>query len=326
MKLQQLRYLCETAHQNMNLSRAAKTLHTSQPAISKQIQMLEEELGVDIFLRNGKRVVSITQPGKLIIETATRMLRDADNLKKIAQEFSNEASGTLTIATTHTQARYALPPVIQRFTARYPKVKLILRQGNPVQIATLVSSGEADIAIATEAIEHFHELVMLPCYQWNHCVVVPPKHPLLKQKKLTLAAINQFPIITYDFAFTGRSKINQAFADQGLEPNVVLTAIDSDVIKTYVELGLGVGILANMAFDAKRDKQLRAIDASHLFEPSTTRIGISRNSYLRGYVYDFIEMFAPHLNHAAVQAKLEGGKTGLPETNQEAAPNPSRAK
>lgn len=326
MKLQQLRYLCETAHQGMNLSKAAKTLHTSQPAISKQIQMLEEELGVDIFLRNGKRVVSITQPGKLIIETATRMLRDADNLKKIAQEFSNEASGTLTIATTHTQARYALPPVIQRFTVRYPKVKLILRQGSPVQIATLVSSGEADIAIATEAIEQFHELVMLPCYQWNRCVVVPPRHPLLKQKKLTLAAINQFPIITYDFAFTGRSKINQAFADQGLEPNVVLTAIDSDVIKTYVELGLGVGILANMAFDAKRDKHLRAIDASHLFESSTTRIGISRNSYLRGYVYDFIEMFAPHLHHANVQAKLESGKTDLSPQHQEAALNPSRAK
>ncbi len=305
MKLQQLRYLCETAEHGMNLSRAAKNLHTSQPAISKQIQMLEQELGVDIFLRNGKRIVKITPPGQLIIRTATRMLRDADNLKKIAQEFTNEAGGTLTIATTHTQARYSLPPVIKRFTARYPKVKLILRQGSPVQIATLVTSGEADIAIATEAIEQFHELVMLPCYQWNRCVVVPPKHPLLKLKKLTLEAINQYPIITYDFAFTGRSKINQAFASRGLEPNVVLTAIDSDVIKTYVELGLGIGILANMAFDAKRDKNLRAIDASHLFEPSTTRIGISRNNFIRSYIYDFIEMFAPHLNHDSVQAKLD---------------------
>lgn len=289
----------------MNLSRAAKNLHTSQPAISKQIQMLEDELGVDIFLRNGKRIVKITPPGQLIIKTATRMLRDADNLKKIAQEFTNEAGGTLTIATTHTQARYSLPPVIKRFTARYPKVKLILRQGSPVQIATLVTSGEADIAIATEAIEQFHELVMLPCYQWNRCVVVPPKHPLSKLKKLTLEAINQYPIITYDFAFTGRSKINQAFASRGLDPNVVLTAIDSDVIKTYVELGLGIGILANMAFDAKRDKNLRAIDASHLFEPSTTRIGISRNNYIRSYIFDFIEMFAPHLNQESVQAKLD---------------------
>jgi len=309
MKLQQLRYLCETANHNMNLSRAAKNLHTSQPAISKQIQLLEEELGVDIFLRNGKRIVRITPPGEQIIKIATRMLRDADNLKRIAQEFTDEAGGTLTIATTHTQARYALPPVIKQFTARYPKVRLILRQGNPMQISSLVSSGEADIAIATEAIEHFQELVMLPCYEWNRCVVVPPKHPLLKLKKLTLEAINQYPIITYDFAFTGRSKINQAFARKGLEPNVVLTAIDSDVIKTYVELGLGIGILANMAFDAKRDKQLKSIDASHLFEPSTTRIGISRNSYIRGYVFDFIEMFAPHLDHAAIQAKLKNYQT-----------------
>jgi LysR family cys regulon transcriptional activator len=310
MKLQQLRYLCETANHNMNLSRAAKNLHTSQPAISKQIQLLEEELGVEIFLRNGKRIVRITPPGEQIIKIATRMLRDADNLKRIAQEFTDEAGGTLTIATTHTQARYALPPVIKRFTTRYPKVKLILRQGNPMQISSLVSSGEADIAIATEAIEHFQELVMLPCYEWNRCVVVPPKHPLLKLKKLTLEAINQYPIITYDFAFTGRSKINQAFANKGLEPNVVLTAIDSDVIKTYVELGLGIGILANMAFDAKRDKNLKSIDASHLFEPSTTRIGISRNSYIRGYVFDFIEMFAPHLDHATIQAKLKNPQTG----------------
>ena len=314
MKLQQLRYLCEAAHQDMNLSKAAKNLHTSQPAISKQIQMLEEELGVDIFLRNGKRIVKITPPGQLIIQTAIRMLRDADNLKKIAQEFSNEAGGTLTIATTHTQARYSLPLVIKRFTARYPKVKLILRQGSPMQIAALVTSGEADIAIATEAIEQFQELVMLPCYEWNRCIIVPPKHPLLKLKKLTLEAINQYPIITYDFAFTGRSKINQAFANRGLEPNVVLTAIDSDVIKTYVELGLGVGILANMAFDAKRDKHLRSIDASHLFESSTTRIGISRNSYIRGYIFDFIEMFAPHLDHASIQAKLESSKSGGAES------------
>ncbi|PTQ78472.1 LysR family cys regulon transcriptional activator [Nitrosomonas oligotropha] len=313
MKLQQLRYLCETANQDMNLSRAAKNLHTSQPAISKQIQLLEEELGVDIFLRNGKRIVKITPPGQLIIKTAVKMLRDADNLKKIAQEFTNEAGGTLTIATTHTQARYSLPPVIKRFTARYPKVKLILRQGSPVQIAALVTSGEADIGIATEALEQYKELVMLSCYQWNRCIIVPPKHPLLKLKKLTLEAINRYPIITYDSAFTGRSKINQAFASCGLEPNVVLTAIDSDVIKTYVELGLGVGILANMAFDAKRDKTLRSIDASHLFEPSTTRIGISRNSYIRGYILDFIEMFAPHLDHASIQSKLERGKSADPE-------------
>jgi LysR family cys regulon transcriptional activator len=304
MKLQQLRYLCEVANHGLNLSKAAEFLHTSQPGISKQIRLLETELGVDIFVRNGKRVVETTPPGRAILEIAERMLKDAKNLKQVGQEFANEASGSLTIATTHTQARYALPPAIKDFTLRYPKVKLILRQGSPTQIAELVSSGVADIAIATEAIELFNELVMLPCYQWNRCIVVPPRHPLLKLKVLTLEAIAAYPIITYDFAFTGRSRINQAFDAKGLVPNVVLTAIDADVIKTYVELGLGIGILAQMAFEPKRDKHLRSIDASHLFEPSTTRIGISRNSYLRGYVYDFIEIFSPHLDRATVTAAM----------------------
>ena len=284
MKLQQLRYLCEVANQGLNLSKAAETLHTSQPGISKQIRLLETELEVDIFVRNGKRVVNVTPPGRAILEIAERMLRDARNLKQVGQDYANEATGSLTIATTHTQARYALPPAIKHFTARYPKVKLILRQGNPTQISELVTSGDADIAIATEAIELFDELVMLPCYQWNRCIIVGPRHPLLKLDVLTLEAIAQYPIITYDFAFTGRSKINQAFDAKGLVPNVVLTALDADVIKTYVELGLGIGILAQMAFEPKRDKHLRSIDASHLFAPSTTRIGISRNSYLRGYV------------------------------------------
>ena len=305
MKLQQLRYLCEAANQSLNLSKAAKKLHTSQPAISKQIQQLEDELGVLIFIRNGKRIVQVTPQGQTIIQIARKILQETENMKKAAQEYTHEGGGSLTIATTHTQARYALPPIIKRFTALHPKVRLILRQGSPTQISELVTSGEADIAIATEAIEHFQELIMLPCYQWNRCVVVPPDHPLLTKKTLTLKAISQHPIITYDFAFTGRSKINQAFEREGLTPNVVLTAIDSDVIKTYVELGLGIGILAKMAFDPKRDQQLKAIDASHLFEPSTTRIGISRNSYLQGFVFDFIEMFAPHLNKATVKSKLK---------------------
>lgn len=305
MKLQQLRYLCEVANQGLNLSKAAEMLHTSQPGISKQIRLLETELEVDIFVRNGKRVVNVTPPGQAILEIAERMLRDARNLKQVGQDYANEATGSLTIATTHTQARYALPSAIKHFTARYPKVKLILRQGNPTQISELVTSGDADIAIATEAIELFDELVMLPCYQWNRCIIVGPRHPLLKLDVLTLEAIAQYPIITYDFAFTGRSKINQAFDAKGLVPNVVLTALDADVIKTYVELGLGIGILAQMAFEPKRDRHLRSIDASHLFAPSTTRIGISRNSYLRGYVYDFIEMFSPHLSHAVVKAAMK---------------------
>jgi LysR family cys regulon transcriptional activator len=300
MKLQQLRYVCEVARQSLNLSNAAEALHTSQPGISKQIRSLEEELGVNIFVRHGKRVVAVTEPGKAILDIAQRMLKDVESLKQVGEEFTEEDNGRLTIATTHTQARYALPNVVHRFTRRYPAVRLSLRQGSPTQISEMVTSGEADIAIATEAIDQYEDLVMLPCYKWNRCVLVQPGHPLLKVRKLTVEAIAAFPIITYDFAFTGRSRINQAFSAKGLTPNVVLTAIDADVIKTYVELGLGVGIVAMMAYDPKRDTHVRAIDASHLFEPSTTRIGIRKNSYLRGYTYDFIEMFAPHLRREVV--------------------------
>jgi LysR family transcriptional regulator, cys regulon transcriptional activator len=295
MKLQQLRYLREVARQGLNLSVAAEKLHTSQPGISKQIKLLEDELGVQILVRNGKRVVAMTEPGKIILEIAERVLGDSDNLKRVAEEFSHEDTGTLTIATTHTQARYALPRAIKQFTRRYPKVRLRLRQGNPTQIAEMTSSGEADMCIATEAIALFDELVMLPCYDWNRSVIVPPDHPLIKERKISLEAVAKYPIITYDFAFTG---------SRGLTPNIVLTAIDADVIKTYVELGLGVGIVASMAYDPKRDHHLRAIDASHLFEPSTTRIGLRRNFYLRGYLYDFIELFAPHLNRKAVDAAM----------------------
>jgi LysR family cys regulon transcriptional activator len=305
MKLQQLRYLCEVANQDLNLSRAAKKLHTSQPGISKQIQLLENELGVEIFIRNGKRMVSITPPGQNIVEIAGKILREANNLKWVGQEFTNKDVGSLTVATTHTQARYALPPTIRQFTTRYPKVKLTIRQGNPTQISQLVTSGEADVAIATEAIEFFHELVMLPCYQWNRCIITPPEHPLLSLRKISLEAIVKYPIITYDFAFTGRSKINQAFEARGLVPNVVLTALDADVIKTYVELGLGIGIVAQMAFDPNRDKHLRSIDAGHLFESSTTRIGIRKNSYLRSYILDFIQMFSPQLNRITVKKAMD---------------------
>ncbi len=305
MKLQQLRYLCAVANQDLNLSRAAKKLHTSQPGISKQIQLLEDELGVEIFIRNGKRMVSITPPGQTIVEIAGKILRETNNLKWVGQEFTNKDVGSLTVATTHTQARYALPTTIRQFTTHYPKVKLTIRQGNPTQISQLVTSGEADVAIATEAIEFFHELVMLPCYQWNRCIITPPEHPLLSLRKISLEAIVKYPIITYDFAFTGRSKINQAFEARGLVPNVVLTALDADVIKTYVELGLGIGIVAQMAFDPNRDKHLRSIDAGHLFESSTTRIGIRKNSYLRSYVLDFIQIFSPQLNRITVKKAMD---------------------
>ena len=301
MKLQQLRYLREVERQGLNLSAAAQQLHTSQPGISKQIKLLEDELGVEIFVRNGKRVTGVTPPGKAILAIAQRILQDAESLKQAARDFSDQDRGKLTIATTHTQARYMLPDVVKRFTARYPQVKLNLIQGNPVQICQHTVSGAADFCIATEAIATFDELVMLPCYTWNRCVIAPPRHPVLGVKALTLDVIAQYPVITYDFAFTGRSQINRAFETRGLKPNVVLTAIDSDVIKTYVALGLGIGILAKMAFDPARDRNLRALDASHLFESSTTRIGVPRNAYLRGYVYDFIEMFAPHLGRKTIE-------------------------
>lgn len=312
MKLQQLRYLCEVARRGLNVSDAAESLYTSQPGISKQIKLLEDELGMDIFVRNGKRIVEITPPGKAILTIAQRILKEAANLKRISEEFTNEDQGNLTIATTHTQARYLLPPVIKRFTERYPKVRLSLRQGSPTQIAQQVISGEADLAIATEAME-LEDMLTMPCYQWNRCIIMLPDHPLLKIKKVTLEDVAQYPIITYDFAFTGRSKINHAFESKGLIPNVVLTAIDADIIKTYVELGLGIGILAHMAFDAKRDKNLRAIDASRLFEPSTTRIGLRHGVYLRKYVYDFIQLFAPHLTRQNVDKAMHEGKISFPE-------------
>lgn len=304
MNLQQLRYLHEIVRQGLKISDAANALYTSQPGVSKQIKLLEDELGIEIFVRNGKRITAITEPGKAILEIAQRILHDTDNLKQVSEEFRAQDSGTLSIATTHTQARYALPPVVKQFIRRYPKVRLNLHQGSPTQIAELVLDGEADIAIATESLALYDELVTLPCYEWHHCIVTPPKHPLLTEKKLTLEKVAQYPIITYDFAFTGRNKINAAFQAKGLTPNVVLTAIDTDVIKTYVELGLGIGIVAHMAFIPERDKQLRMLDAAHLFQPSTTRIALRHNEYLRGYTYDFIELFAPHLTHDKINRAL----------------------
>ena len=300
MNLQQLRFLNEVVRQGLKISDAAGALYTSQPGISKQIKLLEEELGIEIFVRNGKRIVAITEPGKAVLEIARRMLKDAGNLKQVAEEFHSQNSGSLTIATTHTQARYALPPTVRQFIKRYPGVKLGLHQGSPTQIAEQVLGGEADIGIATESLALYDELVTLPCYEWNHCVIAPLKHPLLAEKKLTLAKIAQYPIITYDFAFAGRNKINAAFEAANIQPNIALTAIDADVIKTYVELGLGIGILAKMAYVPERDKHLRMMDAGHLIKPSTTRVAIRKNEYLRGYTYDFIELFAPHLTRAVV--------------------------
>jgi LysR family cys regulon transcriptional activator len=306
MKLQQLRYAVEVARQGLNVSTAAEALHTSQPGVSKQIRLLEDELGVEIFERHGKRVVAVTEPGRAVIAIAERILSEAANLKRAGEEYANESSGSLRIATTHTQARYALPKAVAAFKQKYPGVQLSIQQGNPTQICEQVLAGDADIAIATEAISGYPELVSLPCYQWNRCIVVPPRHPLLKVQPLTLEAVTRYPIITYDFAFAGRTQVNKAFESRDLKPNIVLSALDADVIKTYVELGLGIGIMAKMAFDPARDRTLRAIDASHLFESSTTRLGIRRGAYLRGYAYEFIEFFAPHLARKSVERAVTG--------------------
>jgi len=306
MKLQQLRYLREVAKRRLNLSEAAEALHTSQPGISKQIRQLEDELGVDILVRNGKRVVDVTEPGRAILGIAERILQDAENLRQVAREFRDQAAGTLTIATTHTQARYSLPKVVSAFKQRYPKVRLTLKQGNPPQLAEMVLAGEADIAIATEALDQYPKLLALAGYQWRHCVVVPAKHALLKEQRITLEMLAQYPIITYDPAFAGRSHIDDAFRAQGLAPDIALSAVDSDVIKTYVELGLGIGIIAAVAFDEKRDLLLRAADIGHLFGTMTTRIAVRRATTLRGFAYDFMELFSPRLTRAVVDATLKG--------------------
>ena len=306
MKLQQLRCLIEVARRGLNVSEAAEALHTSQPGVSKQIRALEGELGVEVFVRHGKRLVAVTEPGKAVVAIAERILAETQNLRRAGEEFANDQLGTLTIAATHTQARYALPKAVAAFKRRYPKVELLIHQGNPTQICEQVLAGEADMGVATEMISRYAELVSLPVYQWNRCVVVPPKHPLLKETPLTLEKLAEYPIVTYDFAFANRSLVQKAFESRGLTPHVVLSAQDSDVIKTYVELGLGIGILAKMAFDAKRDLNLRAIDASHLFESSTTRLGIKRGAYLRRYAYDFIELFAPQLARNTVERAVRG--------------------
>lgn len=305
MKLHQLRYISEVVKQGLNISAAAEALHTSQPGVSKQIQLLEDELSLQIFERHGKRLTGVTEPGRNIVELAERVMRDMENIKRVGDEFSHEDIGTLTIATTHTQARYRLPAAVKAFMEKYPEVKLNIHQGNPTQVAEQVESGEADIGIATEAISHFDKILCLPAYQWNRCVVVPPEHPLIKDVPLTLKKLTQYPLITYDFAFTGGSLVSSVFEKEGLEPNVVLTAIDADVIKTYVSLGLGVGLLAGMAYDAERDTNLVALDAKHLFPDSVTYVGIRRDAYLRKFAYDFIQLLAPHFDRKAVTEALK---------------------
>lgn len=304
MKLQQLRYIWEVAHHDLNVSATAQSLFTSQPGISKQIRLLEDELGVEIFARSGKHLTHVTPVGEEIIRMAGEVLRRVSDVKKLAQEYSNEKQGSLRIATTHTQARYALPPVIKGFRTEYPDVSLHMNQGTPAQIAELAATGVVDFAIATEGMDLFQDLVMMPCYSWNRSVVVPIGHPLADRKTLELKDVAEFPIVTYVFGFTGRSKLDDAFMGEGLTPNVVFTATDTDVIKTYVRLGLGVGIIATMAIDPVQDKDLVALPAGHLFASSTTHIGFRKGTFLRRFMYDFIKRFAPHLTKDKVDAAV----------------------
>ncbi len=300
MKLQQLKYIWEVAHHDLNVSSTAQSLYTSQPGISKQIRLLEDELGVEIFARSGKHLTRVTPAGETIIKAAGEILRKVEGIKQIAQEFSNQKKGDLSIATTHTQARYALPSVIRSFIREYPQVSLHMHQGTPMQIAEMAADGTVDFAIATEAMEHFSDLVMMPCYRWNRCVIVPRNHPLASMKKLELEDLAELPLVTYVFGFTGRSQLDEAFAAKGLTPNVVFTAADADVIKTYVRLGLGVGIVARMAIDPLADQDLVVLDASRLFKSSTTKIGFRKGTFIRGYMYDFMQRFAPHLTRELV--------------------------
>lgn len=304
MKLQQLRYIWEVAHHDLNVSATAQVLYTSQPGISKQIRLLEDELGIEIFARSGKHLTRITPAGEAVLKVAGEILGKVDSIKQIAQEFSNDKRGSLSIATTHTQARYALPSIIEGFISDFPEVALHMHQGNPIQIAEMAADGTVDMAIATEGMDHFSDLVMMPCYRWNRSIVVPRDHPLAKKGPLTLEDVAAYPIVTYVFGFTGRSKLDEAFITRELKPRVVFTATDADVIKTYVRLGLGVGILAHMAIDPESDRDLVSIDASHLFEASITKIGIRKGTFIRGFMYRFIERFASHLDKPTVEAAM----------------------
>lgn len=304
MKLQQLRYVWEVHRRGNHISAAADALHTSQPGISKQIQLLEAELGFAIFQRRRNRIVGVTEPGREVLSIAQRMLADADNLKSVREDYAARDDGRLILATTHTQARYVLPHVIERFVRRWPKVRLGLRQGNPTQICDLVEAGEADIAIGTETTREFADLVTLACFDLSRSVIAKAGHPILRAKRLTLAEIAKYPIITYDPSFSGRWKVMNAFERAGISTNVVFGAMDADVSKTYVELGLGIAILTTIAFDPVHDIHLRARDASHLFEASTTFVTLRPNTYLRKYMLDFIGMLAPALTPEVVRKQV----------------------
>ncbi|MBR9729497.1 HTH-type transcriptional regulator CysB [Shewanella intestini] len=301
MKLQQLRYIAEVVKHNLNVSATAENLYTSQPGISKQVRMLEDELGIQIFGRSGKHLTHVTPAGQQVIDIANDILGKVESIKKVSEEYTQPDKGELNIATTDTQARYALPPIIKDFIKRYPKVNLNMHQGTPTQISELAARGDADFAIATEAMHLYADLIMLPCYHWNRSIVVAKGHPLATRKSISIEDLALHPLVTYVFGFDKASEIEMAFNRANLDPRVVFSATSADVLKTYVRLGLGVGVIASMAIDPEVDTDIVAIDASHLFGHSTTKIGFRRGSFLRSYMYDFMYHFAPHLTREVVE-------------------------
>jgi LysR family cys regulon transcriptional activator len=309
MNFQQLRIVRETVRRNFNLTEVANALFTSQSGVSKHIRDLEDELGVELFVRRGKRLLGLTDPGKELIEVVERILVDTANIKRLGQQFSNREQGQLVIATTHTQARYVLPHVVAAFRVAYPKVRLTLHQGSPTEIAAMLSDGDADIGICTETLRDVPTLTTFPFYSWHHGVAVPKGHALERAQPLTLEAIAEWPVITYHEGFTGRGNIDETFAKAGLAPDIVMSAMDTDVLKAYVELGLGVGIIAAMAFDPKRDAGLKLLDAAHLFAANTSLVAVRRGSYLRNYAYRFIELCSPALPERDVRAAVMADQT-----------------
>ena len=304
MNFQQLRIIRETVRRNFNLTEVANALYTSQSGVSKHIKDLEDELGVELFVRRGKRLLGMTEPGQELVAIVERMLLDAKNIKRLAEQFAKSDQGELVVATTHTQARYALPPVIAQFKKAFPKVRLVLHQSSPKEIASMLLDGQADIGVATEALIDAPDIVAFPYYSWHHAVVVPAGHALEREPKLTLEALAEYPLITYNEGFTGRGKIDTAFASAGLAPDIVMSALDADVIKSYVELGLGVGVIASMAFEPERDTGLRLLDATGLFSLNTSRIAVRQGRYMRGYAYRFIELCSPDLTEAFIRSSV----------------------
>lgn len=320
MNIHHLRAICEVVHQGMKISTAAARLHKSQPGISRQVRELEEELGVKIFQRKRNKIELLTPPGRQILRVAERVLRDIDNLRLIGNEYSKQDAGDLTVATTHTQARYSLPDVVQGFMTRFPKVRLTLRQGNPVQCCELVAAGGADIAISTEIPAVPDELVCLPAYRLTRCIVARCGHPVLRTRKLTLEALAKYPVITFDTAFSGRLVVNEAFSRANIVPRVLLSAVDADVSKAYVERGMGVAILASVAFDPAKDTGLALRDASHLFKSSFLNVSIRRNAYLRGYMTAFVCAFAPHFTPEFLERAVAGEDIDMTHLRRSAPP------